>query len=468
MQSDRHVSRNFLMLISGEVVSRVIAFGVTVFIARVLGAEGYGVIAFAIGINLYFSKLAEFAIEWVGAREVARLRDNFRHLAAAIMGVRLGVVLVLTIVSITIVQLTLPNPERDVLSLYLLTMLPLAANTKWIHLGLEEAGPIGLARVLGETLGLLIVLAIMTHTIELWVPPVAQLASEILVAVFLLLVLRQRGHRFGLSWDLTLAMPVFRSGLPLVVHIMLGLFIYNSDLIFLRLFRDSEQVGYYAAAYTLISLLSNLGLSYGMSLLPAMTRLGAGTPAEQAQYHTALAQIFAVCMPVSVGGCLLASSIIGMAFGDQYGASVLALQILIWSIPLSIFRNVPWSALVSRERHDLLVKAVVIGAVVNVLLNITLIPLYGMPGAAIATVITESLVGTLMLWFAAGQGLSFVPLRRLWKPVLAAAVMGLVLLAVSAASLPIALAAGIAVYALCLGLLGGIRFSRGRLPGLNV
>lgn len=468
MQSDRHVARNFLVLVSGEVVSRVIAFGVTVFIARVLGAEGYGVIAFAIGINLYFSKLADFAVEWVGAREISKLRDSFKHLAAAIMGVRLGVVLVLTALSIGVVQLTLPVPERDVLSLYLLTMIPLAANTKWIHLGLEDARPIGLARVLGETVGLVIVLAVMTHTVELWVPPVAQLASEIMVAVFLLLVLRQRGYRFGLTWDLKLAMPVFRSGLPLVVHIMLGLFIYNSDLIFLRMFRDSEQVGYYAAAYTLISLLSNLGLSYGMSLLPAMTRLGAGTPAERSQYHTALAQVFAVCFPISVGGCLLASSIIDLAFGAQYAASVLALQILIWSVPLSIFRNVPWSALITRERQDLLVKAILIGAVVNILLNVTLIPLYGMTGAAVATVITECLVGSLMLGFAASQGLSFVTLRRLWKPVVAGTVMGLVLLQVGSASLPIALFAGVAVYVLCLGLLGGIRFTRGQLPALNV
>ena len=60
MQSDRNVARNFLVLVSGEMVSRVIAFGVTVFVARVLGAEGYGVVAFAVGVNLYFSKLADF------------------------------------------------------------------------------------------------------------------------------------------------------------------------------------------------------------------------------------------------------------------------------------------------------------------------------------------------------------------------------------------------------------------------
>ena len=72
MSSERSVSRNFLALVSGEAISRVIAFVAVVYIARVLGADGYGVIAFAVGINLYLSKIADFAIEWVGSREIAR------------------------------------------------------------------------------------------------------------------------------------------------------------------------------------------------------------------------------------------------------------------------------------------------------------------------------------------------------------------------------------------------------------
>ena len=468
MQSDRHVSRNFLALVSGEAVSRVIAFGVTVFIARVLGASGYGVIAFAVGVNLYFTKLADFAVEWVGAREISKHRDSIEPLVAAIMGTRIIFVCLLTIASILLVQLFMPEPERSVLSLYLLTMIPLAASTKWVHLGLEEARPIGLARVLGETVGLLIVLALMTQVVELWVPPVAQIASETLVAVFLYLVLRQRGYRLGLSLDLKAAMPVFRAGLPLVLHMLLGLFIYNSDLIFLRMFRDSEHVGYYAAAYTLISLVCNLGISYGMSLTPALTRLVPGSEAERAQYHTALAQVFAMTLPIAVGGWLLAGPIIDFAFGAQYDASILALQILIWSVPLSIFRNVPWAALIARNREDLLLRSVVIGALVNVLLNVTLIPLYGIVGAAVASVITESMVGIIMLSYASSQGVSFVEVSRLWKPVASAALMGLVLWMIAGLMLPLALAVGVAVYGICLAMFGGIRFRAGQLPGLNV
>lgn len=468
MHSSKHVARNFLALGSGEAISRLIAFGAVIYIARVLGADGYGVIAFAVGVNLYLSKIADFAIEWVGAKEIARHRQSFEHLASAIMGTRLALAVVITAVSILAAQWLLPQPERDIVSLYFLTMLPIAANTKWVHMGLEDARPIGLSRVLGESIGLAIVLLLLTGTAELWVPPVAQISSEAVVAILLFMVLKQRGYRLRLSLDLKTALPVFKAALPVLVHLLLGLLIYNSDLIFLRMFRDSAQVGYYAAAYTLISFLSNLGLTYGMSLLPTLTRLGAGTAEEKSLYHTALAQVYAVCIPISVGGCLLAAPIIDLAFGDPYSRSALVLAVLIWSIPMSTFRNVPWAALIARGRQDLLMKAIMYAAAANIAMNLVLIPPYGMLGAAAATIATECLVGFLMLKYAAGQALPFVTLKRLWKPSAAAIVMALAMLTVGVSSLPVGFTAGVVAYLLALAVLGGITLNENRTPSLNV
>ena len=468
MSSDRSVSRNFLALVSGEAFSRVIAFVAVIYIARVLGADGYGVIAFAVGINLYLSKIADFAIEWVGSREIARNPGELSRLASAITTARLVLALVLAGFSILLVQLLVHEPDRSIMSLYFLTVIPIAASTRWIHIGLEDTRPVALARVLGESLGLAIVLIVMHETAALWVPPVAQIASESLIALLLIIILRKKGHKFGLSWNMDIALPVFRAGLPLLAHMLLGLVIYNSDLIFLRVFRDTEVVGYYAAAYTLISLLSNLGMSYGMSLLPAMARQGHGTDSERDLYHTGLAQVFAVCLPITIGGCLLAGPIIGLAFGSGYSDSVSALQLLIWAIPLSILRNVPWAALISRGRQDLLLKAIIIAVFVNILLNFILIPSFGMNGAALATIVTEGVVSIVMLRYAIGQGLSFVSMRRLWRPVVASVLMGVVVALTVDDSLVSGLAVGVLVYIFVLTLLGGIRFVKGQLPALNV
>ncbi len=468
MRDSSYVTRNFLALGTGEIASRLIAFGVTIYLARILGAESYGVIAIAVGVTLYFSRIADFGIEVVGTKEIAKFPDSINHLVSAVMSVRLTFAALLTCFTILGAQLFLPEPERTILSIYFFTLIPIAASTKWIHLGFENARPIGLSRIVGEMLVLGIVLCLVRSSNELWGVPFAQIAGECCIAFILIMVLRQQNYKFGFCWDWATALPIFIRASPILLQTLLWLFIYNSDLIFLRLFRDRESVGYYAAAYTLICFLANIGFSYGMSLLPTLTRLGAGSSGEKSLYQAALAHAYAVSLPISIGGCLLASKIVNMGFGDGYTNSILALQILIWCIPLSVIRMVPWAALIARGRQKLLLKATIYSVLVNIALNLLLIPRYGINGAAIATVITECLTGVLMLKYAANNELSFTALRRFWRPTVASFFMTVALIVLRQSNLAISLIFGAIIYGLTLTILGGIRLRKWQLPAFNI
>ncbi len=468
MRASSYVARNFLALGSGEIVSRVIAVVVTIYLARILGAKGYGAIAFATGVTLYLSKIADFAIEAIGTKEIASSPESVNHLASAVMSVRLVFAVLLSGVAILVTQLFLPEPERTILSLYFVTLIPIAASTKWIYLGLENARPIGLSRVVGEVLALGIVLVFVRNKDGLWGAPVARIAGELSFAFLLILVLRFRNYKFSFRWDMSTALPIFAQALPLLGQILLALIIYNSDLIFLRVFRDNESVGYYAAAYTLICFLANLGSSYGMSLLATLTRLGTRAAEEKSLYQTALAQVFAICLPISIGGYLLAPQIIKLGYGGSYTNSVLALQILIWCIPLSVLRTVPWAALIARGHQRILLKVYLCSVIVNVVLNTLLVPKYGIYGAALATVITECLTGVLMLNYAARMELPFVSIQRFWRPTVASIFMAVVLVTFRPSNLLLGLVLGVVIYSLALMVLGGIRIRKGQFPALNV
>ena len=468
MQATQSVVRNFLALASGEAASRLIAFGTTIYLARVLGATHFGVIAFALGITLYLMRIADFAIEAVGSKEIAEKPGDIENIASSVMIARLQLTTILALVSGAFAFNFFSDPERTVLCLYFLMLIPIAGNAKWIFLGIEYAKPIGISRVFGELLSLTIVLVFVKGSEQLWVVPLAQLASETFVSIALLIVLRLRGVKLKWASNHSTAIPILKRAFPVLIQYLLGLVIYNSDLIFIRIFSIPENVGYYAVAYTLISFLSNLGLVYGLSLIPTITRVGARTNAELTLYHTALAQMFAVSLPIACGGYLLAGQIIELGFGPAYSESILVLQILICSIPLSIFRNAPWAALVARDRQNLLLKASVYAVIVNLALNAILVIKYGMIGAAIATVATESLAGLLLLRYAHIEGLSFVSLRRLWRPVVASCAMVAFLISVPELNIFVNVAGGGFVFAFTFMLIGGIRFKRGHRPTLNI
>ncbi|MGI8842665.1 MAG: polysaccharide biosynthesis C-terminal domain-containing protein, partial [Gemmatimonadaceae bacterium] len=106
--------------------------------------------------------------------------------------------------------------------------------------------------------------------------------------------------------------------------------------------------------------------------------------------------------------------------------------------------------------------------VLNLALNFTLIPRYGMFGAAIATVATEVVRLALALWFAREVGFLMTRASRFWKVIAATAVMGAVILALRSAPFLITLAAAAASYTTALYLVRGIAFRRREFPALTV
>jgi O-antigen/teichoic acid export membrane protein len=462
------VLQNFLAVGSGEAIARAVAFAGLLYLARRVGAAGYGVIAFSAGITLYLAKIADFGIEMIGTDEIAKHRDSIPRIGSALLGMRFLITVPLILLAFIVIQVSASEPERTVLSLFLLTLLPIAANTKWIHLGLEVGRPVGLWRVVGEVVTLALVVGFIWDTSHLWRMPAAMVVGDVLAVIGLYWLLRRQGHSLGLRWDPKTALPVFKRALPMVGQVMAGLLIYNSDIFFLRVMRSAEAVGFYAAAYALISFLANICTLYGMTLLPTLTRLGKNTDEERNLYHTALAQVFAVTLPISVGGMFVANTVIRLGFGKNYEPSARILEVLIWVVLPYALRVVPWSALIAHGHQQLVFRATAYAVLVNTVLNFILIYFYGVIGAAAATIATElMLAGVLMFRYGVREGLSVAPRRRFWRPVVAVLVMSGALWFLRDAHIGLQLTLAAGTYGLVLLSVGGIKIRDG-LPSLAV
>ncbi|MGE0354761.1 MAG: flippase [Gemmatimonadales bacterium] len=466
--SERLVRRNFLALGAGEAAARLIAFGATVYVARTLGAGPYGVVGFALAILLYLNYLADCGIETLGVREIAEDHERVHTMAPAVLTARIVAAAAIIVVVIPVALFLLPQPDGGVLAVYVLTLLALGGNTKWIHLGLERAGRVALARVLGESSMAVLVVLLVHSAADLGRVPLAQFSGDILAALLLAFFLRRQGVSLRLRLDLRGALPVLRRSFPLAAHALLGLMIYNSDLIFLRGFRGAAETGYYVAAYTLVSFLLNLGIAYSQSLLPTLHRLAPQPERQRALYQTSMAQVFTAAFPVAVGGSLLSGGIILLVFGPAFAASAVALQILLWSIPVAFYRNVPQMALISAGRQHTVLGITFVSALLNLGLNLAVIPRWGMAGAAWATLGTEIIRSSLALRYAARAGFPLPALSRLWRPLVAGLVMGGVVFYAGRAGVLPGIGAGIAAYFVVLWLVGGIRVVAGELPSLTV
>ena len=454
------VARNFLALGGAEIVGRVVAFAATVYAARVLGAEAYGVVGFATAVMLYFGHLAAFGLDVVGVQLVAEDRGRVTTVAPALLLTRLLFAAGLAVVVGALSLAVLPTPDGMVTALFALGLVPIAANVRWIHVGLERPSVASAARVVGEVTALALLLLLVRGPADVVRVPVAQVAGATLASAMLLWWLRRWNYRLRFRLALDAVRPVVRRAWPLTLYGLLGLVLYNADLIVLRVTHGTIASGYYTAAYTLISFLANLGLAYATSLLPTLSRLGTADGGRYALYQTASAHVFAAALPAAVGGYLLAPQIVDVIFGAPYAPSVPALRILIWSVPLSVMRDLPFVALVASAREDRLLRLNATTVACSVVLMAALIPRFGLVGAAVATLCTEVIRLVIAAGFARSEGYRFAGVSRYWRVVVASLAMAALLFVLRGASVWWLVAAGSLSYVVVLALLGGIHIRR--------
>ena len=463
------VARTFFALGSGDASARVIAFAAFVYLARVLGAEAFGTLELAAAIVLYGSRLVDLGFEiGLGVRETAAGDEESRsRLVGTGLAMRLASAVVVIALTAGLGLLFLPPAEGRVLALYALTLLAVGLGTRWVHLGFERSRVVALARVLGEVTMVTTVLVFVRSPDDLLRVPLARFGGDMLTAALLLIgarLLIARRPRI----DRALARSLIPRALPLVGSSLFGLMIFNADLIFLRVFEGRAAVGHYAAAYALTSFLSNMGIAYSLSLLPALTRLRDRAGELGDLYRTAHAQVFTVGVAVAAGGTLLAAPVVSLVFGPEYRASVLPLAIVIWAVPVGLVRDLPVTALISAGRERPIVRLTGQAAAINMALNLLLVPSFGLAGAATATVLTEIARWRLAARASRPRGLRPPPPTRYIRGLAAALAMAAVLYLTPDLALWARIPLGVAVWVATLAAVGAIRRIDGGRPGLSV
>lgn len=434
----------FLPLAVGEAAARLVAFAATAYLARRLGASGFGQIAFATAVVAHFGTALAVGIGEVGAREVARAPNRAPSIAAAGITLRLccAFVAILAIVGVTLLMGLEPG-QRMVTWLFALSVIPLALDTGWVYKGLGRTGTVGAALLVAQISGLALVLLFVSSPSDVARVPLIQLAGDLAAAAFLLIpLMRGRWVRPAAAAVRSMAL---RSRM-ITVSRVLRTIVVSLDVVILGLMASSREVGWYSAAYRIVFFVMAMLYAAHVTFLPEIARWASAPRALAGILSRSIGLAVTVTIPFVVGGALVAPSLMGLIFGDDYRSGAVALQLLLVSlIPLAIHgatRNV----FLAMHRVGLETMIIALGVVVNVVLNVVLIPRYGIVGAAIATVGGESviLIGAFVALYRMGVRPELTPSL----PALAAAAIMAGVLVASPAGRPVlaSVAAGAMVY----------------------
>jgi O-antigen/teichoic acid export membrane protein len=450
-----HPFHNILRLSAGDFLAKTLNFLAFVYLARVLGVEGFGVLEFANALLMYFLLAADAGLDVWATREAAQARE-VRELAGRVLPMKFLLAGAAFAVLLVLLPL-LPNYPalRWVVVLYGLGLFAQAASLKWVFMAQEEMRRVGRGLVVAQVVFAAAVFAFIRGPAGLIWVPVLRLAGDLAMAVyFARLFLRAHGSlriRFMLrgAWD------VLRPAAALGTSQGLGLVNYNFDSILLGYLSGAVAVGWYNAAYRPVNVALALAVTFLSGLFPALARSHAeGRDAFVALVGRALRVVGIVAIPFGVGGTLLAAPIIGFLFGPEYGSAVAPLRILIWSAAVMMLGGPYRRALRAAHQQRLDLRCALVSAGLNVALNFLLIPRYGTVGAASATVVAE-VAWSGMAWFYFARAITpLSPLPFFARPVAAGLAMAACLVLAQPLYWMVRGVLGLAVYFAALHLLG--------------
>lgn len=388
------VYKNLGALSVARGVTAALSLGLTAYLTRVLGPETYGIIGFATALFAYLLLFSRLGFDVVGTRELARDHTQIRALAGYIIGVRLLLALIGYALYAGIVVFVLSKGEFFTLIVLIfgLAVFAHAISLDWAYRGIERMGIIAVRIVATSAVHLALVILLVRAPHDAPLAICIQAASLFLLNIWLLASFVRTFGAPTFSGGKSKKSSLWKAALPMAGSgFMIGIF-YNVDLIMLGLMRTDAEVGLYSASVRAMSASLILAMIAAHAFFPALSNAFGDTKLMRERSKAFARLILPVGIPLSISSAMLAEPLIVLFAGVEYSAAAPAFALLMVNAGLVYICTVLGRPLLAWNREKAYMTVVGTAAVLDIILNIVLIPRYGIIGGATATVCAQIVV----------------------------------------------------------------------------
>jgi O-antigen/teichoic acid export membrane protein len=452
--------RNSIIVLTAKVIARLIALFTVLYMVRKLSPAHYGTFTVLINLTAIASVSLDLGFNVLFVREGARHRDEIQRYLRNVMSLRL----VMSAVALLILAaLVYPLGLQDLLVPGFVLMV-LTSYSTLLRNGLYAVQELGYEAI-EVVLESAVLLALVLYggrtqqgvSYYVWAYAAQNAFSCIYFAVVLAV---KRIGTIGWRFEPVLLREWFWKGLPFALTFILTIIYFRIDQPLVLAFHGKFAASYYAGAYKPIEALLFIPITFLSIVFPVLSIYHRERPADMLnavnRFYKAL---LLMGWPVSVGIFVLAGPLTPVLLGPGYEPSQGALRILAIALGIAFINNAFIGALNASDRQTSFSWAAAWSVVVNVALNLVLIPPFSFIGASWATVMTEltlAIAGWVLTARYVGR-IAVVPLS--WRVILAGLIMGLAVYPLSTLQgyrVAIAIAVGAVVYAIAVLLLRAV------------
>lgn len=410
------LAANTIVQAAGSFLGSVIAFFTFVAVTRGLGPEVYGHITAATVYLFVPTVLAEAGLSAVILREISGRPDRTEAAIRASLPLR-AIIGTCAVAGASGLAFAIPFEHETrvailissggslltLMSLSLLPVLQAQLKMQWAVAG----------NLLGRLVALALTLAALAADLGLEGVVAAQVVGIGVTFLFHLAVVNRLVSLRPVV-DTAYWRSLFASSLVLGLAIALGQVYFRIDTLLLALIRDPVEVGLYGAAYKFIELSGFFIAAFGLSIFPPLTRfIATGDSRARGLVQKAFDLLMATAAPLAVTLFVFAEEIVVVSAGSKFRDGAVALQILAPYVVLSFANGVLFFILIASDRDRVLLGVSSAVLIINVVLNVVLIPEYGFKAAAGTSVVSEACVLVPIALLVRREGLlprlSYIP-----------------------------------------------------------
>jgi O-antigen/teichoic acid export membrane protein len=394
---------NTSWLLGERVLRMVVSLFVGIYVARYLGPERFGLLSYTLSFVWLFSSLASFGLDEILVRELVKSPEQRNNLLGTVFWLKVCGTLVMGTTIALVLKYTVEDQQTYwMIALITFGFLFQATNVVDFYFQSQVQSKFAVrAQAIQLILTSLFKIYLVWNQAELIWFAFALMLDQAVVAVLFLLVYHWKIGWFPFfSFRWKQAKKLMRDAWPLIFAGMVVSVYMKIDQVMLKEMLDVKAVGVYAAAVKLCEAWYFLPTALIASLFPAVieSKIKSKTLYDkrvQNLYDLMVWSSIAVALPTT----LLADWVILILYGTDFQEAADVLRIYIWAgvfVTLGI-ANSKW--LIAENLQRYLFIRTILGALLNVGLNLWLIPIYGIKGAAIATMVAQGTVGFLSLSF---------------------------------------------------------------------
>ncbi|MBN1486056.1 MAG: oligosaccharide flippase family protein [Anaerolineae bacterium] len=465
----QRVAKNSIAPIVLNLFNRVIDFAFAALMLRILGPADAGAYYYAINIFMWFEIISNFGLDAYLMREVACHKDhaNRYFFNTTLVRLFLSLVGIPALVGFILLRNGLVTPPLASQTIWAMALLYMGLIPGSISKGLTAlfyayedaeypAAITTLSTLLKATLG---TFALMLGWRIVGLAGTSVVINLITLTILLALAaarfptaigLQEPTRHLQLELDPQVRREMMSESWPLMLNHLMATLFFKVDVILLEGFWGNEVLGWYSTAYKFIDALNVIPSMFTMAVFPVISRQAREDKDALIRfYRLGVKLLVSIALPIAVITALVAYELV-LFLGDvdYLPHSQIALQLMIWSIPIGWINSLTNYVLIALGQQRYLTRAFVIGVAFNLAGNILFMPTYGYQASAVITILSE-----LALLIPFIIGLQKQVGRLNWaeiigKPLVAALLMGGATLLLLPAGRGVAMLGAIIVYPL--------------------